>query len=137
MDAAGMPPGEADRVRRAGGAPGLLLSAAESSASATAARALVDAATGRQLAPRYLVALRQGSAGARGAFAETLGALTATLHEQLREAVARQDLARARGTCQAIIDVEDAKGRADGNANPQLVVAGLVRSMATALGDAR
>jgi DNA polymerase III subunit delta' len=132
LDAAGVPPGDEARVQRASGAPGTLLGATQSAAAAAAARAFIDAATVRQPSPRYVVALRQGSTGARGAFADTLGALTGALHDRLRDAVGRQDARHARAVCQAIADVEDAKGRADGNANPQLVVAQLVHAMTSA-----
>ncbi len=130
LDAAGVPPGDQPRVQRASGAPGTLLGATQSAAAAAGARAVIDAATVQQLSPRYVVALRQGSAGARGAFADTLDALTSALHDRLRDAVRRDDPLHARAVCRAIADVEDAKGRADGNANPQLVVAQLVRGMA-------
>lgn len=137
LDAAGMPPGDQARAQRAGGAPGALLGATQSAAAAAGARALVDAATARQPSPRYNVALRQGSAGARGAFADTLGALTGMLHDRLRDAVGRQDAVHAQAVCRAIADVEEAKTRADGNANPQLVVAQLVRGMASAFAGER
>lgn len=100
----------------------------------TAARVLADAATARQPASRYLAALRQGSAGARGAFADALAALTTTLYEQLRDAVGRHDALRARAACLAITEVEQAKARVDGNANPQLLAARLLRSLSASGG---
>lgn len=130
LDGAGVPPGDQPRVQRASGAPGTLLGAAQSTAAAAGARAVIDAAALQQPSSRYVVALRQGSAGARGAFADTLDALTTALHDRLRDAIGREDPRQARAVCRAIADVEDAKGRADGNANPQLVVAQLVRGMA-------
>jgi DNA polymerase III subunit delta' len=137
LDAAGVPPGDETRAQRASGAPGTLLGVGQSAAAAAGARALIEAVTARQPSSRYVVALRQGSAGARGAFADTLDALTTALHDRLRDAIGRHDPEHARAVCQAIADVEDAKGRADGNANPQLVVAQLVRGMANAFGGAR
>lgn len=134
LDAVGIKGTDEERARRAAGAPGTLLGQAASGAAAATARALVNAATRRQPALQYATALRQGSAGARGAFADALNGLTTELHTQLRSAVDRQDVALARATCLALADVESAKLRTDGNANPQLVTSQLVRSMASAFG---
>lgn len=134
LDAAGIDGDDEERVRRAAGSPGTLLGAADSGAATATAQALVDAASHRQPALQYAAALRQRSAGARGAFADTLNGLTTVLHAQLRSAVDRRDVALARAACRAIADVEEAKGRADGNANPQLLTGQLVRHMAAAFG---
>jgi DNA polymerase-3 subunit delta' len=134
LDASGVEGTNEQRAHRAAGAPGALLGGAQSGTAMTTARGLVEAATRRQPALRYATVLRQGSAGARGAFAETLAGLTTVLHAQLRSAVDRKDVALARAACRAIADVEEAKTRADGNANPQLVAGRLVRDMATAFG---
>ncbi len=134
LDAAGVDGDDEERVRRAAGSPGMLLGVAESGAATVTARALVDAASRRQPALQYAAALRQGSAGARGAFAEALNGLTTVLHAQLRSAVDRGDVPVARAVCRTIAEVEEAKLRADGNANPQLLTGQLVRHMAAAFG---
>jgi hypothetical protein len=93
---------------------------------------LADAAISRQPAQQYATALRQGSAGARGAFADTLNGLTAALYAQLRSAVDRHEVSRARAVCRAIVDVEHAKDGLARNINPQLVTGQLIRTMASA-----
>jgi DNA polymerase III subunit delta' len=132
LDAARVDGTDEERVHLAAGAPGTLLGVAQSGLAAMTARAMVDAATRRQPALQYATALRQGSAGARGAFADALGGLTWVLHAQLRSAVDRDDVALARATCQAIADVEEAKARVEVNANPQLLTGRLLREMALA-----
>jgi DNA polymerase III subunit delta' len=134
LDAAGVIPGDEERVRRAAGSPGDLLAVAQSRAALVTAQSLVEAATVREPAQRFLTALRQGSVGARGTFADALTALTAVLHGQLRAAVDRQDTRIARATCRAIAWVEEAKGRTATNANPQLLTAGLLRQLGAAFG---
>jgi DNA polymerase III subunit delta' len=128
LDAADVPGGDADRVRRAGGAPGMLL-ASGGSGPATAARALVDAARTSDAAAGYRVALQQGAAGARGGFTDMLDALGGLLGDRARVAVERGDERAARAAAVAVTAVEGAKARAEGNVSPQLVTAGLVRAL--------
>jgi len=134
LDAAGVVSGDDERVRAAAGAPGALLAAAHSRAALASARALLDAATTSQSALRFVAALRQSSLGARGTFADTLGALTTLLHSRLRNAVDGQDARIAGAACRAIAWVEEAKARTDSNANPQLLTYGLLRHLGTAFG---
>jgi DNA polymerase-3 subunit delta' len=68
-------------------------------------------------------------AGARGAFTDTLEALVVVLHERTRQLVASGHEPEARRTAQAIMDVEATKRRAQGNVNPQLLVAALLAAM--------
>ena len=77
----------------------------------------------------YRVALRQGAAGARGAFAERLDALTAGLHARMREAITRGETERAQRTIEHITRVEQAKAMLENNVNPQLITAVLLMEM--------
>ena len=74
-------------------------------------------------------ALLQGSAKARGAFSTSLDALTSLLHERARAAVDRGNSRGARAAARALDLVEDAKERATGNVNPQLITSELLRQL--------
>jgi len=71
----------------------------------------------------YRVALRQGAAGARGAFAERLDALTVGLHARARDAIARGDTTQAQHAIEGVTRVEQAKDMLENNVNPQLITA--------------
>lgn len=129
----GVPPGDAARREVARGAPGALVGAAERDAARRAALRLIDAATAASPLERHRGALQQGPAGARGAFAATLDALTALLHERARVAATRGDGRAAVGAARAVPRVEHAKALAAGNVNPQLVTAALLRDLAAEL----
>jgi hypothetical protein len=101
-------------VRAEGGAPGALLATRDGDASA-----LLNA-EGREL---YRVALRQGAAGARGAFAERLDALTVALHARARDAIARGATQDATRAIDGVRRVEHAKELLETNVNPQLITA--------------
>lgn len=122
-----------DGVRRAAGAPGELI-AGESNASAFAsAKRVLEAAllpsNPDGTAERVKAASKQGVAGARGAFTDMLEALTVLIHERTRQLVASGHESDARRTAAAIIDVENAKQRAQGNVQPQLLTASLLQSL--------
>jgi DNA polymerase-3 subunit delta' len=108
-----------------GGAPGRILSESEDAQAITVARRMLDAAAART-PERFSLALTRGVSNARGAFTESLDALTVLLSERTREAVARDDRQRAARLAAAADLVEVAKERAAGNVNPQLVTAKLV-----------
>lgn len=128
LDKEGLPSSATDRVRLAGGAPGSLLAGRARGDALAAAKRFVEAATaGRDAA--FRLAICQGSARARGGFAETLDALTVVLHERARSAAARGDDRRAVGAARAMTAVEEAKQRAAGNITPQLVSAALLRDL--------
>ncbi|HWZ57441.1 MAG TPA: hypothetical protein VNW46_00595, partial [Gemmatimonadaceae bacterium] len=118
---------EADRITRAAGAPGVLLAGAPAADATEAARALLSATNH---ADWYRLALRQGSTGARGAFADTLDAMIALLHARARDAARNADERAARAAEHGMRAVEDAKGQANGNVNPQLITASLLRTLA-------
>jgi DNA polymerase-3 subunit delta' len=118
----------------AAGAPGTLLAGVPAADATSAARALLAAATTTTAsADRYRLALKQGSAGARGAFTDTLDAMIAVLHERARDAARTADERGARAAAEGMRAVEDAKMHANGNVNPQLITASLLRTLA---GDA-
>ena len=98
-----------------------------SAASRTAA-SLLDAAV--DPGARYRAALAQSGAGARGAYTETLNALSGLLHERTRAAAARGREDSARNTARAIAFVEDAKQLARQNVNPQVITARLLADLA-------
>ncbi|MBX3173311.1 MAG: hypothetical protein KF709_02810 [Gemmatimonadaceae bacterium] len=124
------PKGNAERVLRlAGGAPGSLLGGEEREAAITRARALLDAVD-QGPEQRWRAAFTAGSAKARGAFSDTLEALSVLVHERLRDAAERGDERQARRAARAMPAIEDAKRAAAGNANPQLVTATLLESIA-------
>lgn len=122
-----------DAVTRAHGAPGALLSTESAGTSFAAAKRLLDAAllpsSPNATAERTKVATRQGVAGARGAFSDMLDALTMLLHERTRHLVASGHESDARRTAQALVGVETAKLRAQGNVSPQLLSASLLGAL--------
>jgi DNA polymerase-3 subunit delta' len=128
----GLPRSAADRARLAQGAPGALLGRGDREAALDGARRLLDAATSDR-ATRFRVAFGQGGAKARGAFTDTLDALTALLHERARDAVRRGDAHLALGASRAVQCVERAKAQAAGNVSPALVGAALLREIGAEL----
>jgi DNA polymerase III subunit delta' len=122
-----------ERVRLAGGAPGRLLTRRDAAKATVAARKIIDAATSRRRAVHYSAALAQGSAGARGAFADTLDALVDLLGERARDALHRKDHAAAAAASTAVDAVLRAQTRATGNVNPQAITAKLIRELSSTL----
>ena len=118
-----------DLLAMAGGAPGALLSATDRGAAVARARALLDAARGGP-DTRLRAAFTQGSSKARGAFSDVLDALTVLLRDDVRDAAARGDTARALAAAKGVAFVEEAKRSAEGNIIPQLVTADLLTHLA-------
>ncbi|MEP6765514.1 MAG: hypothetical protein ABJB66_14460 [Gemmatimonadaceae bacterium] len=117
----------------AAGAPGILFGAESTTASFANAKRILDAALG-PLGPagageRVKVAAKQGSFGARGSFTDTLDALTILLHDRARQLVLGGHDRHARRAAQAVVAVEAAKEKAQGNVSPQLLSASLVASL--------
>ncbi len=129
IKSAGGPANQAEQLRLANGAPGSLLGNAEWSDALKRARAILEAATSRDMRQVMRTALEQGSRGARGAFSTSLDALTALLHERIRAAVDRQNDRSAARTARALDAVEVAKDRASRLINPQLVASQLIREL--------
>jgi DNA polymerase-3 subunit delta' len=120
-------------VRLAAGAPGTLIGAEDRGAALTRAKALLAAADGTP-EQRLRAAFTSGSAKARGAFSDVLDALTVLVHDRAREASVRGDEVTARRSARLVPAIEDAKRAAEGNANPMLVTAQLLESIASAGG---
>jgi DNA polymerase-3 subunit delta' len=115
--------------KRALAAAGVERDASDSKAN-RAASAMLSAALSADPAERYREALAQGTTGARGAYSETLDALTALLHERARTATSRGDEPGAAAAAHGVGMVENAKRLARQNVNPQLVTAGLLADLA-------
>ncbi|HEX2168183.1 MAG TPA: hypothetical protein VHG09_13195 [Longimicrobiales bacterium] len=112
-----------------------------------AARALLDAALAGSAAPRIAAALSESPAGARGAFSDTLEDLTLWLRDLAVAAtgaedvlintdsadwlrtMARQHPTAAAGVPAAIREVEATLQLTQLNINPQLALAGLLRTL--------
>ena len=127
--AAGGPRSPAEQQRLAGGAPGALLSGAEWGDALTRARRMLDAASTRDRREQMKTSLMQGSSKARGAFSTSLDALTTLLHERVRAAAERGNATGASSAARALDCVEQAKERATGNVNPQLITSELLRQL--------
>jgi DNA polymerase-3 subunit delta' len=74
-------------------------------------------------------AARQGVAGARGAFSDTLEALTQLLHARTQQLVLAGRDIEARRTATVMPLVEAAKTKAQNNVSPNLLTAALLRDM--------
>ena len=98
-----------------------------------AARRLYDAATGPAEAPLYAASLAQGAASARGVFSDILESLIVILNERTRDAVGRKNDLLALRTSRAVEAVARAQQQADGNVNPQLITAKLLRELRATL----
>jgi len=123
----------ADAIARAAGAPGELFTGESTGASFANAARLLEAAllpaASAGTAERAKAAAAQGVAGARGAFTDMLDAMTVLLHHRTQQCVAAGHDADARRTASAMMFVEDAKQRAQGNVSPQLLTASLLSSL--------
>lgn len=122
-----------ERVRLAAGAPGRLLAGDGPAKAMAAARKLYDAATDPSSAPMFATSLAQGASSARGVFSDILESLIAILNERVRDAVTRQNDILALRTSRAVEAVARAQQQADGNVNPQLITARLLRELRAAL----
>jgi DNA polymerase III subunit delta' len=122
-----------ERVRAAAGAPGRLLTGDTDAKATINARRIVDAATSARPSLIQSTALSQGSAGARGAFANTLEALVELLGERARDALHRKDVSAADSAARAVDAVLKAQTYADGNVSPQLIASKLIRDLSATL----
>jgi len=133
LAAGGVPPRIEEQRRLAAGAPGSLLARGEWADALARARSLLEGAVGGDRREQMRAALAQGGAKARGAFSTSLDALTTLLHERARAAVERGNDNGARAAARALDAVEEAKERATGNVNPQLITSELLRRLETVL----
>lgn len=102
------------------GAPGAILDAEARETARNRARLLLNAAT-RDHDRFYRVIYAQGSAKARGAFSDTLDAMSELLHARSRDAAESGDAATAAASAKAMLHVEEAKRDTERNATPQLI----------------
>ncbi len=132
--AALLPPEDAAGLQRlAAGAPGTLIGSEGRAAAIVRARQLLAAADGGP-EQRLRAAFTAGSAKSRGAFSDVLDALTVLLHDRARDAAVHGDDVSARRAAKVVPAIEEAKRAAEGNANPQLVTAQLLDTIAGAHG---
>lgn len=130
---------DAELLARSGGTPGVLFAGERrgSGAAFDNARAILEAAflPGNKggAAERIQVSAKQGVAGARGSFSDTMEALTLLLHDFVRHSVAAGHDEEARRAAEAIVLVEETRARAQGNVNPQLLGVSLVEGMHKAM----
>jgi DNA polymerase-3 subunit delta' len=120
---------EATRLRFAAGAPGRLLAAESWGIALEIADRMLDAATARRPGPRYDAAWGQASNKARGAFSDTLDALTEKLHGRARDAALRGSDRDAIAASRAMERVEAAKEKVTQNVSPQLITVNLIREL--------
>ena len=119
-----------ERVRLAAGAPGTLLGARSHRDAMSAAASLLQAADGSLSPPdRVKAVMSLGASRSRGPFTDALDALTTMLRERARGALTRGDTAGALAAARAIDVVLEARVRANGNVNPQLLASHLVREL--------
>ena len=130
LDAENLPAGVDARLALAGGAPGRLFGGTAQADAMEQAKKLLAAASGSRRAERIRVAMGQGASRARGGYADALDALSLLLHERLRSAVIASNADLALRLSRAIAEVEKTKERTTGNANPQLLTAMLLKTIA-------
>ncbi len=124
-------------LARAGGAPGVLFAGDGTAAAFANARVLLEAA----LAPRtpdgtvvrIKAAAKQGVAGARGSYSDTLDALTHVLHARVQQLVKAGHESDARRTASVMTLVEATKTKVQHNVSPNLLTASLLQAMHRAL----
>ena len=124
-----LPTDEAGRIRFAGGAPGRLLAADSWGLALDIAERMLEAGSTRRPGPRYDAAWSQASNKARGAFSDTLDALTEKLHGRAREAARRGADRDALAASRAVERVEAAKEKIIQNVSPQLITVNLIREL--------
>ena len=123
----------AEWVGIAAGAPGELFGNESKSRSIAAARKLIDAALSPRESARHAATLSIGGAGARGSYADVLDSLLVLIGERMRAALHDSDARRALGASRAADAVARAAEQADGNVNPQLITARLLRELSSNL----
>jgi DNA polymerase III subunit delta' len=129
LAAAGLPADDASLLAFAGGAPGALLAGGSRASAVQAARAVLAAATGPRSAG-FKAAFQQGASGARGEFTDVLDALTDVLADSVRRHV-NDGRPQAADAARAVLAVEAAKADARQNAQPSLLMARLLPTLAS------
>jgi DNA polymerase-3 subunit delta' len=119
---------EPELLSLASGAPGRLFGQDAWEVAAANARALLEAASSGDDAKVFRAAFVQGTSKARGRFSDTLDVLIVLLHELARTESGLSERV-ARGAASAVEAVERAKELAEGNGNPELITATLLREI--------
>lgn len=117
-------------VAKAAGAPGALVASTAETGSEGRVDAWLAATRGGDAA-RFVAVLAEKPVAARGAFADALDGLSVRLHGRAREA-ARAGHPDAARLARAQDAIDAAQARAEGNVNPALVTAELLRQLAAA-----
>ena len=112
----------------AGGTPGRLLDDTDREVAESNAKRMLEAALAKRPA-RFEVAWAQASSKARGAFADSLDALSEHLYLRVKGSATRGDQPAALAAARAIDAVEVAKERITSNVSPQLVTVNLIREL--------
>lgn len=133
LDSAGAPKSMNERTQLAGGAPGNLFGDDARGRAMISARKLLEAAASNNASARYAAAMGTGASGARGAFTDVLDSLLVVLGERMRAALHEGNESRARAASRAAESVGEAKIRASGNVNPQLITAELLKDLSAAV----
>jgi DNA polymerase-3 subunit delta' len=97
------------------------------------ARKLLEAAASTNPSARYAAAMASSASGARGAFTDVLDSLLIILGERMRAALHDGNEPRAAAVTRAAEKVGEAKIRASGNVNPQLITADLLKVLSAAV----
>jgi DNA polymerase-3 subunit delta' len=124
-----LPRSDREAIGMASGAIGRLLDSHARTTSSGMAKRFIEVARKGDNQQAASLALSQTGWGARGGFTETLDALIDALIDHVRSAVEAGDEAMARGAAAAVDLVEEAKTRAYGNNNPQLIASNLISEM--------
>lgn len=126
---------ESDRkaIGLASGAIGRLLDSHSRASSSEMAKRFIDVARKGDRQQAASLALGQAGWGARGGFTDTLDALVEELIDKVRSSLEGGDEDTARGAAAAVDLVEEAKTRAYGNNNPQLIASNLISEMSRLL----
>lgn len=133
LDKTGAPKSINERTQLAASAPGTLFGGEAKGKAMASARRLIDAATAPRASTRYAAAMSVGAAGARGTFTDILDSLVIILGERMRAALHDGNPDRALAASRAADAVGQAKIRAGGNVNPQLITSGLLKDLSVAL----
>jgi DNA polymerase III subunit delta' len=133
LDEAGTTKTINERVQLAAGAPGTLFGDDARGRAMTAARRLLDAAAAPKASTRYAAAMAVGASGARAGFSDMLDSLIIILGERMRAALHDGNQNTALAMSRAADSVGKARLLANGNVNPQLLAASLLRDLSSAL----
>jgi DNA polymerase-3 subunit delta' len=133
LDKTGAPKSINERAQLASSAPGTLFGGEARGKAMASARKLIDAATAPNASTRHAAAMSVGAAGARGAFTDILDSMIIILGERMRAALHDGNNDRAVAVSRAAEAVGQAKIKAGGNVNPQLITSGLLHDLSAAL----